>query len=128
MNYYNIDPWNNPLAVPRDPTPPASKAPIQEENKPSENSKALQVYDDHVEISDTVSIMRTPYFQAKLANMTVFDGFVGRWYFPAETLEFQKSKTTAIVTGLIIDTAKEISVGVGYEWPPVVLGNEEMQL
>jgi len=62
MNYYNIDPWNNPLAVPRDPTPPASKAPIQEENKPSENSKALQVYDDHVEISDTVSIMRTPYF------------------------------------------------------------------
>ena len=29
---------------------------------------------------------------------------------------------------MVIDTAHEIKVGVGYDWKPVVLGSEEMQI
>ena len=34
----------------------------------------------------------------------------------------------ATLTLIVIDTAKEIKVGVGNNWPPVVLGKGEIQL
>ena len=35
---------------------------------------------------------------------------------------------TSHQTLAIIDTALEIKVGVGYDWKPVVLGNDEIQI
>ena len=72
--------------------------------------------------------MRTPYFFERLDSLTDFEGFVGRWYFPSETLTADKTGASDITTALVIDSQREIKIGVGYDWPPVVLGNEELQL
>ena len=39
-----------------------------------------------------------------------------------------QSDLTSHQTLAIIDTALEIKVGVGYDWKPVVLGNDEIQI
>ena len=88
----------------------------------------LEIYEDHITIEDSIAIMRVPYFLERLQNLPSFSGFVPRWYFPAEKLRFSKSNTTAIITAMIIDSRQEIKVGVGYDWPPVILGPDEMQL
>ena len=88
----------------------------------------IQVFDDHINIENKIPVMRVPYYNERLAGLESFDGFVARWYIPGEKLYFSKSNTTAIITVMILDTAKEIKVGVGFDWPPVVLGRNEMQL
>ena len=72
--------------------------------------------------------MIVPYFQSRLDGLKDFDGFVSRWYVPGESLYFEATNTTAIITILIIDSAHEIEVGVGFDWKPVVLGDDEMQV
>ena len=72
--------------------------------------------------------MRVPYYEERLKDLESFDGFVARWYLPAERLYFEKTNTTAITTVVVMDTAYEIKVGVGYDWPPLVLGEGEMQI
>ena len=72
--------------------------------------------------------MRVPYYDQRLNDLESFDGFVGRWYLPAERLYFKQTNTTAITTVVVLNSAKEIKVGVGYDWPPVVLGEGEMQV
>lgn len=88
----------------------------------------LTVYEDHLDLKDSFPIMRVPYYREKLSELANFDGFVARWYIPGEKLYFKKSSTTAIINVMIIDSAEEIKVGVGYDWTPVVLGRDEMQL
>lgn len=72
--------------------------------------------------------MRVPYFFDRLNGLPSFDGFVARWYIPGEKLIFQATNTTAITTVMVIDTAHEIKVGVGFDWKPVVLGSDQMQV
>jgi hypothetical protein len=86
------------------------------------------VFEDHINMRDTFPVMRVPYYRERLANLSSFDGFVSRWYIPAEKLYFKKSNTTAIITVMIIDSAEEVKVGVGFDWAPVVLKRDEMQL
>ena len=73
-------------------------------------------------------IMRVPYYRERLEGLPSFDGFVARWYIPGEKLYFKKSETSAAITVMIIDSAMETKVGVGFDWAPVVLGRDEMQL
>lgn len=125
-NPYAVDPFTDPWET--NYTIPNDTQPLDSLGIPGENETALKIYQDHIYIADSIPIMRTPYFTERLSNLTEFDGFVGRWYFPGEKLVSQETNTSAIVTALVIDTANEISVGVGYDWPPVVLGEQEMQL
>lgn len=114
------------------PIPDVDEMPIPEKDAFSKiqipDNKYLEVYDDHINIDGTIPVMRVPYYNERLDDLESFDGFVARWYIPGEKLYFKKSDTTAIITVMILDTAKEIKVGVGYDWPPVVLGRNEMQL
>lgn len=91
-------------------------------------SDHITVYPDHIAIEDTVPVLRVGYYEERLDGLEDFDGFVGRWYIPSEKLYFEKSNSTAIITVMIIDSAKEIKVGLGYNWAPDVLGPNQMQL
>lgn len=75
----------------------------------------FRIYQDHISIEDKYNIMIVPYFQSRLKDLPSFDGFVSRWYFPGESLYFEKTNSTAIITVMIIDSAHEIEVGVGYD-------------
>ena len=68
----------------------------------------LEIYDDHINIEGKIAVMRVPYYEERLKDLDSFDGFVARWYIPGESLYFSKSNTTAIITVMILDTAKEI--------------------
>lgn len=73
--------------------------------------------------------MKGTYFNEKLANLTSFEGFVPRWYIPATDIYSKDdSSNHATQTLSIIDTALEIKVGVGFDWPPVILGKKKIQL
>ena len=86
------------------------------------------MYPDHININDKVPILRTKFYQERLANLPNFDGFVARWYIPGENLYFSRTDTNATISVIIMDTAHEIKVGVGYDWTPVKLGRDQMQL
>ena len=86
----------------------------------------ITVFEDHINIDGKIPVLRVPYYEERLKDLESFDGFVARWYIPGESLTFSKTNTTAIITIMIIDTAKEIKVGMGYNWAPVVLGRNEM--
>ena len=118
INQYNIDPWNNPVEV------------ISDKDEPVHNLgvKDIEVWSDHISIEGKINIIRVPYFFSRLDELPSFDGFVARWYLPGESLQFPATNTTAIITIMIIDTAHEIKVGVGYDWKPVILGSDEMQI
>ena len=80
---------------PEDPNPVTISAPVVEN------------WDDHISIGD-FAVMKMSYYKDKLDNLKGFDGFVGRWYIPAESLTFSKTETTAIITVIVMDTAHEI--------------------
>ena len=42
----------------------------------------LDVYDDHITINNSVSILRTDYFTSKLDVLDDFAGFCPRWILP----------------------------------------------
>jgi len=82
--------------------------------------------EDHVE-ADGLKVMKATYFGEKLANLTTFEGFVPRWYVPATDIYSKDDPSNhATQTLAIIDTALEIKVGVGYDWPPKVLGKNKI--
>ena len=86
------------------------------------------MYDDHLWIENNFSVLRVSYFKERLADLTDFSGWSPRWYLPSKTLTFSKSETSALITVMVVDSANEIKIGYGYDWDPVVLGPNEMQL
>lgn len=66
--------------------------------------------------------MKASYFEERLADLEAFSGWFPRTYVPSATIKSEKVKITSHQSLALIDTALEIKVGVGYEWPPVVLG------
>ena len=138
VNYYAINPWQNPFAVvgnrnldnlpstvsvASDPDPddegvdykcpPAfAKYGIQQE--------VVRVCDDHVVIDDTLQILRVPYFEDKMAgNLPSFWGFVPRWYIPHVALQFEDYEYPVTLTLMIVDSVKENYVSIGWDWPPI---------
>ena len=133
MNFYEVNPFNSPFTVVPDeplnitvvsgPTPPPiPPGPYLPDWFP------VHFYHDHISIEGDINIMRTRYFFNRLDGLESFDGFVARWYIPGTDMLFEATNTTAVITVLIIDTAHEIQVGVGYHWKPVVLGSDQMQV
>ena len=92
----------------------------------------LDVYDDHITINNSISILRTDYFTAKLYDLENFAGFCPRWILPQTRMvaEEDHNKTRiATQTMLIIDSAKETKVGVGLNsWPPTLLKRGEVMI
>ena len=90
----------------------------------------VEVYPDHIMVNGTVPIMRTDYFTQRLSNLDDFDGFAPRWIFPQTrmVLPGDISHThVATQTMLIIDTKREIKIGVGLNsWPNMILNRGEM--
>ena len=73
--------------------------------------------------------MKSEYYMEKLANLEKYQGFFPRTYIPGTDMTAVENPTyTAHQSLAIIDTRKEIEVGVGYDWSPVVLNDGEIQV
>ena len=96
----------NDLPIDFDSTPLQKKSAFTKINIPE--NPYLDIYDDHINIENKIAVMRVPYYEERLKDLDSFDGFCARWYIPGESLYFSKSNTTAIITVMILDTAKEI--------------------
>jgi len=83
---------------------------------------ALRVCDDHILIGEKIPILRVPYYEKRLANLTSFLGFAPRWYVPHETFKFESLPTPVTLTLNIFNTKKENYMDIGYDWPPIILG------
>ena len=80
----------------------------------------MRVCDDHIVIDDTLQILRVPYFEDKMAgNLPSFWGFVPRWYIPHVALQFDDYEYPVTLTLMIVDSAKENYVSIGWDWPPI---------
>ena len=67
--------------------------------------------------------MKSDYFNATLQGLETFAGWFPRTYIPTSNLvSAEAPDIISHQTLAIIDTAKEIEVGVGYDWYPTVLG------
>ena len=73
--------------------------------------------------------MRYSYYEERLSGLEQYSGFFPRSYLPATYLANDNNPDlTSTQTLAIIDTLKEIQVGVGYDWAPVELGVSEIQI
>ena len=75
---------------------------------------------------------RTNYYKEKLKDLTGFDGFFQRLFIPASRMYKKDSEsgeyTYATQTLFWIDSANEIKVDVGLDFPTVKLGTGEIQV
>ena len=89
---------------------------------------------DYVEI-DGVPLLKTSFFQNTLDPLPEFSGFFPRFTVP-KTVINQYNETSSVdpdarsITALllIIDTKKEINVGMAPHFPPVVLNTSEIMM
>ena len=74
--------------------------------------------------------MYKQYFDEQLSDLENFSGFFPRIYIPSSNMVAENDPEGLIShqSLAMIDTAKEIEVGVGYNWPPLVLGPGEIQV
>lgn len=89
---------------------------------------ALRVCEDHILIGDKIPILRVPYYEKRLGNLPSYVGFAPRWYVPHETFKFASLLTPVTLTMNIFDTKKENYMGIGYDWPPIILGRGELMI
>jgi len=70
------------------------------------------------------------YFEERLANLPNFDGFFPRLYLPSSNMVSKENPEglNSHQSMAVIDTKKEIEVGVGYDWPPTVLAADEIMI
>ena len=137
MNYYALDPNDGPFAWKKeiDPEPPGRNncgkwpSPDSYPARP-DLDEIVYVCPDYISnISKTFSLMRYSYYDGKIGDMDKFDGFVPRAYVPATNLaSVDEPDFTVTQTLSIIDTNKEIKVGVGYDWDPLELDVNEIQV
>lgn len=123
VNYYAIDPFNNPFAVVNSTVAVDTKCPPL-----FLDYTAVRVCDDHVVIKDSVNILRVPYFDAKMKDLPSFWGSVPRWYIPHVKLEFSGEELPLTVTLMVVDVRKENFVSVGFDWPPIDLSQNEIMI
>ena len=93
----------------------------------------IRICPDHIQTTasldnlEATTLMRWSYFKDSLAGLDQFSGFFPRWYLPSTSISKADTPEIAVAETLaIIDTALEIYVGVGYEWPPLVLEQSEI--
>ena len=60
--------------------------------------------------------------------MEYFWGFVPRWYVPKVSLYFESFAQPVTITLMIVDDKQENYVSVGYDWPPIRLGRDEIMV
>jgi len=96
----------------------------------------MSCYEDHFTLADSIGLVNTPYFMERLEPLqeSTFQGFSPRWYLPQTRLyadieiEGKTERVFQTQTLGIIDTQNEIEIGIGYNWPPVVLGENQIQV
>ena len=75
-------------------------------------------------------MIRTPYFYDRLGAVNdTFRGFFPRWTLPGTVMKAEAdSKINSTQTMISIDSAKEVYVDVGNNFPPTVLKRNEMMI
>ena len=82
---------------------------------------------DYVKIYGDNYILKADYFSEKLSPLEEFSGFFPRIFVPTTNMVSKNAPNIiSHQTLAIIDTAKEIEVGVGYEWYPLVVGSDQI--
>jgi len=83
---------------------------------------------DHINIDGGSNWLIGSYFMDKLQGLANFSGFFPRLYVPGTNMVSDKNPTgvNSHQALALIDTKLEIEVGVGYDWPPVILGADEI--
>ena len=97
----------------------------------------MTVNDDRVVIqpgtsSNGLAFARTNYYTNRLNGLEGFDGFFPRLFIPNSRI-YKKNEDTdeysfATQTLFWIDSTNEIKVGVGLDFPPVLLGAGDIQV
>lgn len=89
VNYYAIDPWNNPFIVINDTETDDDDPIVIEEDELKlcpplfEGETVIRKCDDHLVIAgSSFPIIRVSYYNERLTGLTGFSGFVPRWYIP----------------------------------------------
>jgi hypothetical protein len=121
-NFYATDPWNNPINALLE-NNQQSLTNLTEEGHGKVNSMPeIKVLDDSVTIAG-FPVMRNKYYQEKLGKLNRFEGFVPRWTFPRTVIEVAEKSPPVSTTQmlLVIDTAREVFIGMGEKFPPTVL-------
>ena len=72
--------------------------------------------------------MRVPYFDEHFTGLTSFSGHVPRWYLPHTPLQYDGLVFNVTVTLMIVSPAKENFAAIGYDWPPLRMGEGEIML
>ena len=103
MNYYAIDPTNNPFEV---------YTTEQEVAKGEVSSSkcapivplfdGIRACDDHIQIANTLNVLKVNYFEES-AGLEQFWGFVPRWYIPHVSLDFEDFDYPVTLTLMIMD-------------------------
>ena len=72
-----------------------------------------------------LTLMRTKYFLSRLENLSDFWGFFPRTFLPQTNLNKDGGDSMKI-TLFFIDTRQEIKVGVGLNFPPAALKQNQI--
>ena len=79
--------------------------------------------DDHLVLDNGITVLRMPYFDARITDLPKFYGHVSRWYLPHTQIQHDGISYPLTVTLMIVDTQKENYVDMGFDWPPLTIGD-----
>ena len=136
LNYYNINPFLGEFVTSSGLNNSSSESTDDEgENAiPGCTTEGTapgveEVCPDYIELAGDRKILKSDYYSEKLSPLEEFAGFFPRTFVPATNMVSDAAPgIISHQTLAIIDTAKEIEVGVGYEWVPLVVGDNQIQI
>lgn len=92
-------------------------------------TSANLVGDDHVTINFknySFPLLKYSYYNQRLQNLSGFDGFAPRTLWPDIKIMANNQTSTNVL--LVINTTHEVNIGLGPDFPPIILGKDEVIL
>jgi hypothetical protein len=97
--------------------------------KASFGGYGISNYEDHVEVDIngfSIPMLKSAYFQNCLKGLEGFGGFAPRALWPHIMVEANNKTSTNVL--MVINSTLEVQIGMGPEFPPYIMGRDEIML
>ena len=97
--------------------------------KASYGGYGISNYDDHVEVDIngfSIPMLKSAYFENCLKGLEGFGGFAPRALWPHIMVEANNKTSTNVL--MVINSTLEVQIGMGPEFPPYIMGRDEIML
>jgi hypothetical protein len=127
-NWYAVDPFEFEMTnniTNYTSIPPAGSIGL----KASFGGYGISNYEDHVEVdiaNVSIPMLKTNYFQNCLKDLVGFGGFAPRLLWPHIMVEANNKTSTNVL--MVINSTLEVNIGLGPEFPPYIIGRDEIML